>query len=144
MNNGQKILIIGSGGREHAIGWKVKQSEKAGEIFFAPGNAGTLKIGMNVSISATDIPKLIEFVKKEKIDLTLAVPDDPLSIGIVDEFQKHGLRIWGPTKAAAQLEWSKAFSKNFMLEHNLPTARFKTFTNFEDAKSYLTRQSFPI
>lgn len=142
--NKQKILIIGSGGREHAIGWKIKQSLRAGDLYFAPGNAGTLKLGMNVSISATDIPKLIEFVKKEKIDLTLALPDDPLALGIVDEFQKQGLRIWGPTKAAAQLEWSKAFSKNFMEKHGLPTARFKTFTNCDEAKDYLTRQPLPV
>ncbi|HEV7701944.1 MAG TPA: phosphoribosylamine--glycine ligase [Candidatus Paceibacterota bacterium] len=142
--NKQKILIIGSGGREHAIGWKVKQSPRAGDLYFAPGNGGTLKLGMNVSISATDIPKLIELVKKEKIDLTLALPDDPLAFGIVDEFQKQGLRIWGPTKAASKLEWSKAFSKNFMAEHGLPTARFKTFTNFEEAKDYVSRQPLPV
>lgn len=139
-----KILIIGSGGREHAIGWKVKQSPRAGDLYFAPGNAGTLKLGMNVSISATDIPKLIEFAKKEKIDLTLALPDDPLALGIVDEFQKQGLRIWGPTKQASQLEWSKAFSKNFMERHGLPTARFKTFTNDTEAKDYVSRQPLPV
>lgn len=139
-----KILIIGSGGREHAIGWKIKQSPRAGDLYFAPGNGGTLKLGMNVSIPATDIPKLIEFVKKEKIDLTLALPDDPLALGIVDQFTKEGLRIWGPTKNASKLEWSKTFSKNFMADHGLPTARFKTFTNFDDAKDYLTRQKFPL
>lgn len=140
----QKILIIGSGGREHAIGWKVAQSARAGDIFFAPGNGGTLKIGTNVSISAIDIPKLIEFAKKEKIDLTLALPDDPLALGIVDEFQKEGLRIWGPTKQASKLEWSKAFSKDFMHDHGLPTARFKVFTNFEEAKGYTGRQPLPV
>lgn len=144
IKNKQKILIIGSGGREHAIGWKIKESKRAGDIFFAPGNGGTLKLGTNVSISATDVPKLIEFAKKEKIDLTLALPDDPLALGIVDEFQKEGLRIWGPSKMAAKLEWSKAFSKDFMAEHGLPTARFKTFTNFEDAKSFVSRQPFPL
>src|SRR3989344_8950175 len=121
----QKILIIGSGGREHAIGWKVTQSIKAGQIFFAPGNGGTSKIGINVEIKATDILGLLEFAKKEKIDLTLALPDDPLALGIVDEFKKAGLCIWGPTKDAARIEWSKAFSKDFMREHNLPTARFE-------------------
>src|SRR3989338_11638846 len=98
-----KILIIGSGGREHAIGWKVSQSPKAGQIFFAPGNAGTLKIGTNVSIFPTDISKLIEFVKKEKIDLTLALPDDPLALGIVNEFQKQSLLICVPTKQSSKL-----------------------------------------
>ena len=142
--NKQKILIIGGGGREHAIGWKIAQSQKAGQIFFAPGNAGTLKIGTNVSISPTDISKLIEFVKKEKIDLTLALPDDPLALGIVNEFQKQSLRIWGPTKQASKLEWSKAYAKDFMKAHNLPTAKFEIFNDFEKAKNYVKRQSLPV
>lgn len=144
MDNKQKILIIGSGGREHAIGWKVKQSERAGEIFFAPGNAGTINIGTNVDISATDIPKLLDFARREKIDLTLALPDDPLALGIVDEFQKARLRIFGPTKSASQLEWSKAFSKNFMRNHDLPTASFEVFSDIEKARLYLMRQKYPI
>ncbi|OGI57302.1 phosphoribosylamine--glycine ligase [Candidatus Nomurabacteria bacterium RIFCSPHIGHO2_02_FULL_37_13] len=142
--NKQKILIIGGGGREHAIGWKVTQSPRVGQIFFAPGNAGTADIGTNVPISATDISKLVEFAKKEKIDLTLAIPDDPLALGIVDEFQKAKLRIWGPTKVAAQLEWSKVFSKDFMRRHNLPTAEFEIFDNFKKAKEYVAKQSLPI
>jgi len=140
----QKILIIGSGGREHAIGWKVTQSIKAGQIFFAPGNGGTSKIGINVEIKATDILGLLEFAKKEKIDLTLALPDDPLALGIVDEFKKAGLRIWGPKKMAAKIEWSKAFSKDFMRQHNLPTAKFKIFNDFEKAKGYVMKQPLPI
>jgi len=140
----QKILIIGSGGREHAIGWKVAQSPKAGEIFFASGNGGTSKIGTNVDIKATNIVGLLEFAKKEKIDLTLALPDDPLALGIVNEFQKKGLRIWGPTKSASKLEWSKAFSKNFMRQYNLPTARFEIFNDYEKAKEYVLKQNFPI
>src|ERR1700741_4595123 len=114
MQNKLKILIIGGGGREHAIGWKVAQSPRAGQIYFAPGNAGTAKIGINVNIKTSDITKLLEFAKKEKIDLTLALPDDPLALGIVDEFQEAKFRIWGPTKSASKLEWSKAFSKEFM------------------------------
>jgi phosphoribosylamine--glycine ligase len=140
----QKILIIGSGGREHAIGWKVAQSSRAGELFFAPGNVGTAEIGINIDIKATDIEKLIAFVKKEKIDLTLALPDDPLALGIVDEFNKKGLRIWGPKKSAAQIESSKAFSKKFMKKHNLPTAKFEIFSDFEKAKEYVIKQSFPV
>lgn len=140
----EKILIIGSGGREHAIGWKVAQSPRAGQIYFASGNGGTSRIGINADIKATDIPKLVEFVKKEKIDITLALPDDPLALGIVDEFQKAGLRIWGPTKAAAKLEWSKAFSKDFMHAHNLPTAKFEIFNDFNTAKAYISRQHMPI
>ncbi|OGI63299.1 phosphoribosylamine--glycine ligase [Candidatus Nomurabacteria bacterium RIFCSPHIGHO2_01_FULL_40_12] len=142
--NKQKILIIGSGGREHAVGWKVAQSPRAGQLFFAPGNAGTEKIGVNVDIKATDIKGLLEFAKKEKIDLTLALPDDPLALGIVDEFTKQGLRIWGPTREAAKLEWSKAFSKNFMRRHNLPTAKFEIFNNFEKAKAYIEARKMPI
>jgi phosphoribosylamine--glycine ligase len=139
-----KILIIGGGGREHAIGWKASQSARAGQIYFAPGNAGTAKIGINVDIKTTDIVKLLEFAQKEKIDLTLALPDDPLALGIVDEFQKSKLRIWGPTQAASKLEWSKAFSKEFMKKHNLPTAKFEIFDDFNIAKGYASRQSFPL
>lgn len=146
MDKKQKILIIGSGGREHAIGWKVKQSPRCGEIFFAPGNAGTAGLGVNVDIKATDINGLLDFAKREKIDLTLALPDDPLALGIVDLFQSNGLRIFGPTKSAAKLEWSKAFAKEFMREHNLPTAKFKTFTNqeFTQAIKYVENHAVPV
>lgn len=140
----EKILIIGSGGREHAVGWKVAQSPRAREIYFAPGNGGTQKIGINVDIKATEIEKLLSFAQKEKIDLTVALPDDPLALGIVDEFEKAGLRIWGPTKAAAKLEWSKAFSKDFMKHHGLPTAKFEIFNDYNTAKAYVSRQHMPI
>jgi len=167
-NNKQKILIIGSGGREHAIGWKIKQSPNCGELYFAPGNGGTSLLGTNIDIKATDIEALIKFAKTGKIDpvrsrspqgdrstrfaraasngvdLTLAVPDDPLALGIVDEFKKEGLRIWGPTKNAAKLEWSKAFAKDFMERHNLPTAKFKIFTDMVEAKKYVKEHSFPL
>ena len=139
-----KILIIGGGGREHAVGWKVAQSSRAGDLYFAPGNAGTLKLGTNVNISATDISKLVKFAKKEKIDLTLALPDDPLALGIVDSFQAEGLRIWGPTKAASELEWSKAYAKDFMKRHNIPTAKYEIFTDFEKAKFYIEKGRLPI
>ncbi len=142
--NKQKILIIGGGGREHAIGWKIAQSKREPVLYFAPGNAGTAEIGTNLDIKATDIIKLLEFVKNEKITLTLAIPDDPLALGIVDEFRKDGLRIFGPTKAAAQLESSKAFSKRFMKRHNLPTARFEVFSDINLAKEYLEKESLPI
>lgn len=144
MNNKQKILIIGAGGgREHALGWKISQSPHCGQIFFAPGNAGTLNLGINVDTKVSDVQKLIEFAKKETIDLTIAASDGVLATDLVDEFKKADLRIWGPTKAAAHLEWSKTFSKDFMYKHNLPTARFKIFNKFEDAKDYVGRQSFP-
>ncbi|KKR62682.1 MAG: Phosphoribosylamine-glycine ligase [Parcubacteria group bacterium GW2011_GWA2_40_37] len=140
-----KILIVGAGGgREHAISWKIAQSPRVGELFFARGNAGTAQLGTNLDIKETEISKLLEFAQKEKIDLTLALSDDPLALGIVDEFKKAGLRIWGPTKAAAQLEWSKAFSKDFMRRHNLPTAKFEIFTEFEKAKKYVASKSLPI
>ncbi|MFA6520285.1 MAG: phosphoribosylamine--glycine ligase [Candidatus Paceibacterota bacterium] len=139
-----KILIIGSGGREHSIGWKVKQSLRAGDIFFAPGNAGTSKLGTNVDLKATDIKGLLDFAKKEKIDLTLALPDDPLALGIVDTFKDAGLRIWGPTKAAARLEWSKAFSKEFMAKNGLPTAKFEIFNDYENAKRYAASEMLPL
>src|SRR3989344_4902817 len=147
INNTKKtsILIIGAGGgREHALGWKIAQSSRAGQIFFAPGNFGTSNIGINVDIKSTNISKLVEFAQKEKIELTLAVSDDPLALGIVDEFKKARLRIWGPTKAATQIEASKVFSKNFMQKHNLPTAKFATFNGFEQAKEYIKNQKLPI
>ncbi len=141
--NKLRILIIGGGGREHATGWKVAQSPKAGELFFAPGNAGTLKLGTNVDIKATDIEKLLEFAQRERIDMTLALPDDPLALGIVDLFQANGLKIFGPTQTAAKLESSKAFAKKFMERNNLPTATFKTFTDFHEADLYLKSQDRP-
>jgi len=145
MNNlKQKILIIGGGGREHAIGWKIAQSERAGQIYFAPGNAGTAEIGINVDIKATDIEGLLNFTKTEKIDLTLAIPDDPLALGIVDLFRNEGLRIFGPTKGAAQLESSKAFAKNFMEQSGLPTANFQVFSEYDKAEKYLKVQKLPI
>src|SRR3989344_4493646 len=140
-----KILIVGAGGgREHAIGWKIAQSPRTGELFFARGNAGTEKIGTNLDIKETEIEKLLEFTKTKKIDLTLALSDDPLALGIVDQFRKEGLRIWGPTQAAAKLEWSKVFSKEFMCRHNLPTAKFEIFNDFEKAKTYIQGQKFPV
>jgi phosphoribosylamine--glycine ligase len=144
MSKKLKILIVGSGGREHAIGWKVAQSPRAGEIFFAPGNGGTVGIGTNVDIKATDVNKLLDFAKREHIDLTLALPDDPLALGIVDIFGREGLRIWGPTQQASELEWSKAFAKDFMRKYNLPTAEFETFTDYDKAQRYLLRQKYPI
>ena len=142
--NKQKILIIGGGGREHAIGWKLAQSERVGKIYFAPGNAGTASIGENVAILATDIIALKIFAQKESIDVTLAIPDDPLALGIVDEFKKSGLRIFGPTKASAQLESSKAFAKRFMKKYGLPTAKFETFIDRGEAKKYLRDHSLPV
>ena len=135
---------MGGGGREHAIGWKVSQSERAGQIYFAPGNAGTAELGLNVDIKATEIQKLLEFAQKEKIDLTLALPDDPLALGIVDEFQAKKLRIWGPSKVASELEWSKAYAKDFMKRHHIPTAGYEVFTDFELAKAHIEKGTVPV
>lgn len=144
MDKKQKILIVGGGGREHAVGWRVFQSPKVEKIYFAPGNAGTAKIGENLSLKATDINALKNFALKEKIDFTLALPDDPLALGIVDEFKKDSLRIFGPVKAAAKLESSKSYAKKFMKKYNLPTASFEVFSDAEKAKKYLENHSLPV
>ena len=142
----QKILIIGSGGREYAIGWKLAQSPRTPELYFAPGNAGTSIIGNNVDIKATDIQALLEFTKSENIYMTLALPDDPLALGIVNIFRENNLRIWGPTKEASKLEWSKAYAKDFMKRHNLPTAKFEIFTDeeYDDAIVYVESHTMPV
>lgn len=138
------VLVIGSGGREHALGWKLAKSSKVGKLFFAPGNAGTAGIGENVAIGALDIPKLVTFAVKNNVDLTVVGPDDALAFGVVDAFLKKGLKVFGPTQKAAQIEASKAFAKELMQEAGVPTATFETFTNVKKAKTYLTTQSLPI
>ncbi|MBI5599732.1 MAG: phosphoribosylamine--glycine ligase [Deltaproteobacteria bacterium] len=131
-----KILIIGSGGREHALAWKLARGAHARRIFIAPGNAGTALEGENVPIKADDIAGLKGFAMKEKIDLTIVGPEVPLTLGIVDVFEAAGLKIFGPSKRAAELEASKAFSKEFMTRHGIPTARFRKFTDPSEAKAY--------
>ena len=121
------ILVIGSGGREHALTWKLKQSPATDRIFCAMGNAGTAQIAENVPIPGNDFPALINFAKQNKIDLTAVGPDDPLAAGIVDAFQAEGLRIFGPTKSAARLESSKIFAKELMRKNRIPTAAARTF-----------------
>ncbi len=132
-----KVLVVGKGGREHAIAWKVAQSPLVKEVFIAPGNAGTERVGKNVPISATDIENLVKFAKEEKIDLTIVGPEDPLARGIVDAFQKEGLKIFGPDKGGAMLEASKVFAKNFMAKYGVPTARYGTFEEPEAAKEFI-------
>jgi phosphoribosylamine---glycine ligase len=139
-----KILVIGSGGREHALTWKLKQSSAVERIFCAPGNAGTAQIANNIATPANDFRALISFAKQEKIDLTVVGPDDPLAAGIVDEFQAEKLRIFGPTKAAAQLESSKIFAKELMRECGIPTATARTFSKSDDARGYAAQLQFPI
>jgi phosphoribosylamine---glycine ligase len=138
------ILVIGSGGREHALAWKIAQSERVGKVFVAPGNAGTAleKDLINVDISAID--ELIEFAKAENIAITVVGPEAPLSQGVVDAFREAGLKIFGPTRAAAQLEWSKDFAKAFMQRHGIPTAAYQTFANADEAHAYIKAQGAPI
>jgi phosphoribosylamine---glycine ligase len=139
-----KILVIGSGGREHALAWKLKQSRNAESIFCAPGNAGTVEIGDNVPISASDFGALARFAKENRIDLTVVGPDDPLAAGIVDFFAVEGLRIFGPTKSAARLESSKIFAKELMREQRIPTAEAGTFERSDDALRFCDRLQFPV
>jgi phosphoribosylamine---glycine ligase len=139
-----KILIVGSGGREHALAWKLKQSPHAERIFCAPGNAGTAEIGENLAISASDLASLVQFAKENRADLTVVGPDDPLAAGIVDLFTEEGLRIFGPTKTAARLESSKIFAKQLMHEHGIPTAQAGTFEHSDDALRFCDRLQFPI
>ncbi|MBE9560704.1 MAG: phosphoribosylamine--glycine ligase [Proteobacteria bacterium] len=141
-----KILIIGSGGREHALAWKAAQSTLAEQVFVAPGNAGTAleKNIENVAIGAEDIPALLAFAKDNQIDLTIVGPEAALVDGIVDVFTENGLQIFGPTKAAAQLEGSKAFTKDFLERHNIPTAFYGNFTEIEPAIAYIEEKGAPI
>jgi phosphoribosylamine--glycine ligase len=139
-----KILVIGSGGREHALAWRLAQGAKVQKVYVAPGNAGTaLEEGVeNINISA--IPDLIEFAKREDIYMTVVGPEAPLAAGVVDAFRSAGLKIFGPTKAAAQLESSKDFAKRFMTRHNIPTAFFETFSDIAPAKAYVEKHGAPI
>ncbi|HLX80478.1 MAG TPA: phosphoribosylamine--glycine ligase [Burkholderiales bacterium] len=139
-----KLLVIGSGGREHAMAWKLAQSPKVQKVFVAPGNGGTATENGLENIAISSVPELISFAKKEQVHLTVVGPEAPLSAGIVDAFQGAGLKIFGPLRAAAQLEASKDFAKQFMLRHGLPTARHATFTGGAEAKAYIDAQGAPI
>ena len=139
-----KLLLIGSGGREHALLWKLKQNPRITECYVAPGNAGTGTMAINVPIEATNIAGLLQFAQEKKIDLTIVGPDDPLAAGIVDQFQQAGLRIFGPTAAAARFESSKSFAKDFMKRHGIPTAASETFTSSEKASAYVRQAKYPL
>jgi len=139
MKMNQRILIIGGGGREHALAWKLEQSRRIAKIFVAPGNGGTAEIAENVKIRATDIEGLLAFALEKRIDLTIVGQDDPLAMGIVDLFQKNGLRIFGPSQTAAEIESSKVFSKDLMNLLHIPTAPFSILSNPEDASSIARR-----
>ncbi len=139
-----KVLIIGGGGREHALAWKMAQSPKLQVVYVAPGNGGTALDGRLVNVNITDVKALREWAQAEKIVLTVVGPEAPLAAGVVDEFRAHGLRVFGPTKAAAQLESSKAFSKAFMKRHGIPTAEYDTFTDPAAAHAYVDKMGAPI
>jgi phosphoribosylamine--glycine ligase len=139
-----KILVIGSGGREHALAWKLRQSPHAERIFCAPGNAGTADIGENVAISASDLKAVVRFAKENRIDLTVVGPDDPLAAGIVDLFAAEKLRAFGPTKSAARIEASKIFAKELMRAQKIPTAEASTFSESSEALRYCERAKFPV
>ena len=138
------VLLIGSGGRESALAWKLAQSPLLKKLYIAPGNAGTFEYGENVAIEATDIEKLLAFAQEKNINLTVVGPENPLDLGIVDLFQKNDRAIFGPTKAASQIESSKVFSKNLMDEAGVPTAIFKTFSALEGARAYVQDHEFPL
>jgi phosphoribosylamine--glycine ligase len=139
-----KILVIGSGGREHALTWKLRQSPSVTRIFCAPGNAGTDSVGENVSINANDFSGLVRFAKNNRIGLTVVGPDDPLAAGIVDLFQTEALCVFGPTKSAARLESSKIFAKELMCAEKIPTARAGTFSDSNEATQYCETLKFPV
>ena len=139
-----KILVVGSGGREHALAWKLAQSERIQMVYVAPGNAGTARDGRLVNVAITDPGQLAEFAASEHIALTVVGPEVPLAAGIVDLFRSRGLKIFGPTRAAAQLESSKDFAKAFMQRHGIPTAQYQSFTDAELAHAYIDQQGAPI
>ncbi|WP_439294071.1 phosphoribosylamine--glycine ligase [Lonepinella sp. BR2882] len=140
------ILIIGNGGREHALAWKAAQSPLTTKVFVAPGNAGTAceTAVQNVAISATDVPALVKFAQDNQIGLTIVGPEAPLVVGVVDAFEQAGLTIFGPRQSAAQLEGSKAFTKDFLARHNIPTAEYQNFTEIDPALAYIRAKGAPI
>ncbi|HSW58254.1 MAG TPA: phosphoribosylamine--glycine ligase, partial [Dehalococcoidales bacterium] len=139
-----KVLVIGSGGREHALAWKLAQSPKISNLFAAPGNAGTSKVAVNLNIKPDDFPALSSAVKQHKIDLIVVGPETPLVMGIVDYFREQNVPIFGPSRAAAQLEGSKAFAKDLFLKNGLPCARSRTFANPSEAKDYVRKMGGPL
>jgi phosphoribosylamine--glycine ligase len=139
-----KILVIGGGGREHALAWKLRQSPQVELIFCAPGNAGTAELAENVGIAPVDLPALVRFAGENRVDLTVVGPDDPLALGVVDLFLDRGLRVFGPSKTAARLEASKIFAKEIMRKEGIPTARAKTFCDSDEAIAHCEHLQFPV
>jgi len=143
METGMKVLVVGAGGREHALVWKLSQSRKVSKIYCAPGNAGIGKLATCIDIAANDIKGLVQFALRNRIDLTVVGPEDPLTRGIVDEFEKKGLRIFGPSAAGAELEGSKVFTKNFLKRYRIPSAAYEVFTKRNAAMKYIDTIEFP-
>src|SRR5947209_7706223 len=139
-----KLLVIGSGGREHALAWRLAQSPRVSRVFVAPGNAGTAQEDGLLNVDIRETPELVRFAKDIGVHATIVGPEGPLAAGVVDAFRADGLRIFGPTKAAAQLEASKDFAKRFMARHQIPTARYETFTDARSAHDYVDREGAPI
>jgi len=139
-----RVLVVGSGGREHAIVWKLVQSPQVEKVFCTPGNGGIARIAECVDIDATDIKTLVHFAQKKKIDLTVVGPELPLTLGIVDRFREKGLAIFGPTKKAAEIESSKGFAKNFMAKYRIPTAEYKIFSDPEEVIQYIHKKEPPL
>ncbi len=139
-----KVLIVGSGGREHALAWKISNSPMVTRVFCAPGNAGTSQWATNVAINGDDIDALLDFAKEKRVDLTVVGPEDPLVNGVVDKFKEAGLKAFGPAAKSAMLEGSKAFAKEIMIKNNIPTAKYAAFTDYEKAKKHLKEIGVPI
>ena len=138
------VLVIGGGGREHAIAWKLASSPRAARVFVAPGNAGTAREPGVTNVAVTAIPGLVAFARENDVGLTIVGPEAPLAAGVVDAFREAGLAIVGPTRAAAQLEASKDYAKAFMARHGIPTAAYRTFTDAGEAKAYVAARGAPI
>jgi len=139
-----KILVIGSGGREHALAWRLAQGAKVQKVFVAPGNPGTAQEDGVENVALTSIPELLAFAQSEDIYMTVVGPEAPLAAGVVDVFRAAGLRIFGPTKAAARLESSKDFAKAFMVRHNIPTAFYQTFSDLAGAHAFVEKHGAPM
>ena len=139
-----KVLVVGGGGREHVICWKLKQDPRVTELYCAPGNGGIASIATCVNIKATDLDGMVEFAKKEQFDLVFVAPDDPLALGMVDRMEEAGLRAFGPKANAAIIEGSKAFSKQLMKKYSIPTAKYEIFEDEQAALAYLETQPMPI
>ena len=139
-----KVLVVGGGGREHALVWKIAQSNRVKKIFCAPGNAGIARLAKCLPIGAAEIDKLLEFAQNEKVDLTVVGPEDPLSMGIVDRFEAAGMRIFGASQKAARIESSKSFAKAIMEKYGIPTAKGRTFTRYAQAQAYVKQMGAPL